>query len=83
VTLTAAGNESLRNVRLALQLPQGWTARTASRSSFRFVSPVRAPTATFRVTPPAYAPATNEVVHATAGLGPDAQREAGVTVTVG
>ena len=83
VILTAAGNESLRNVRLALELPQGWTARRVSPSSFRFVRPMRAPTVTFRVMPPSYAPAANEVVHATAGLGPDAQREAGVTVTVG
>ena len=38
---------------------------------------------TFAVTPPTWAPSTNSVIHATADLGPDAQREAGATVTVG
>ncbi len=83
VRLAAGGNETLQNVRLALQLPQGWASQSAGRSTFRFVAPGQTPTATFRVTPPRWATATNEVVHATADLGPDAQREAGVTVTVG
>jgi hypothetical protein len=52
-------------------------------SAFSNLSPGQAAVTGFRVTPPSYAPATNEVVHATADLGPDAQREAGVTVTVG
>ncbi|MBV9802899.1 MAG: glycoside hydrolase family 3 C-terminal domain-containing protein [Solirubrobacterales bacterium] len=83
VTLTAAGNETLRDVRIALQLPEGWSAQPVGRTSFRRVRPRKAPVATFRVTPPSWEPATNQVVHATADLGPDAQREAGVTVAVG
>jgi beta-glucosidase len=83
VKLTPGGNETLSDVGLSLQLPQGWTAQSVSPSTFPSVSPDQAPTTTFRVTPPSYAPATNEIVHATAELGPDAQREAGVTVTVG
>jgi len=38
VKLTAGGNETLQNVRLSLQLPQGWTARSVGRSTFRFVA---------------------------------------------
>jgi len=83
VRLTRGGNEALRNVRISLQLPQGWTAREVRRSTFPRLRPGQAPTVTFRVTPPSWEPATNEVVHATAQLGPDAQREAGVTVTIG
>jgi hypothetical protein len=47
------------------------------------VPPAGAPTATFTVTPPSYAPNTNATVHATADLGGSTTREAGVTVTVG
>ncbi|MBV9195936.1 MAG: glycoside hydrolase family 3 C-terminal domain-containing protein [Solirubrobacterales bacterium] len=83
VRLTAAGNAFLHNVQISLQLPQGWTAKSVGGTTFASVAPWQTPTATFTVTPPTYAPATNEVVHATASLGPDAQREAGVTVTVG
>jgi beta-glucosidase len=82
VTLTAAGDETLHGVRVSLQLPQGWTAapRTAV---FGDVPPGDAPAATFTVKPPGYAPNTSVTVHATADLGGSAQREAGVTVTVG
>ena len=83
VTLTAGGNETLHDVRLALQLPQGWSVSRGGQKVFRQVKPRRAVAATFKVTPPSWAPSTNSVVHATADLGPDAQREAGVTVTVG
>jgi beta-glucosidase len=83
VTLTASGDETLRNVGLSLQLPEGWSVRNQGRALFRFVSPTQAPAATFVVTPPSSVPATNAVVHATADLSPDAQREAGVTVGVG
>jgi beta-glucosidase len=82
VTLTAGGSETLHNVRLALQLPDGWTVRGTGQKVFSQVKPRRAVAVTFVVTPPSYAPSTNQVVHATADLGPDAQREAGVTVTV-
>ena len=82
VTLTAAGNETLHNVRIALQLPQGWTASRGGQKVFGQVKPRRAVAVAFTVTPPSWAPSTNSVVHATADLGPDAQREAGATVTV-
>jgi hypothetical protein len=48
---------------------------------FGSVSPGAAPTVTFLVTPPRYAPNASAVVHATATLG-DLRREAGVSVTV-
>jgi beta-glucosidase len=83
VTLTAAGDETLHNVRVALQLPQGWTASRGGQKVFGQVKPRRAVAVTFAVTPPSWAASTNSVVHATADLGPDAQREAGATVTVG
>ena len=81
VTLTSGGTQTLFGVRISLQLPQGWKAvpRTAS---FGVVTPGASPTATFTVTPPSYAPNTNQVVHATADLGGSDTREAGVTVTV-
>jgi beta-glucosidase len=81
-TLTAAGNQTLHGVRISLQLPQGWTARPAS-AVFGVVAPGQAPVATFTVTPPSYAPSSDQVVHATADLGGSDTREAGVTVTVG
>jgi beta-glucosidase len=83
VRLTASGDEALKNVRLALQLPQGWTVKPVGSAVFSRVGPSAAPTATFLVRPPAYAPNANAVVHATAVLGPAATRGAGVTVTVG
>jgi beta-glucosidase len=82
VRLTRGGNETLRHVRIALQLPQGWTAQPIGRTSFRRLASDQSATVTFRVTPPSWAPSTNSVVHATADLGPDAQREDGVTVVV-
>ena len=82
VTLTAGGNETLHGVRVALQLPDGWSVRGAGQKVLGRVKPRRAVAVTFRVTPPSWAPSTNSVVHATADLGPDAQREAGTTVTV-
>jgi beta-glucosidase len=82
VRLTRGGDESLRDVMISLQLPQGWTQRVIGPSAFN-LPPRQAAVATFKVTPPSWEPATNEVVHATAQLGPDAQRQAGVTVAVG
>ena len=81
VTLTAAGTATLFNVRLALQLPQGWTARPTGPTVFVSVGPRQAPAVTFLVTPPRYAPNASAVVHATATTG-DWLREAGVNVTV-
>jgi beta-glucosidase len=82
VTLSTGGNQVLRGVRLALQLPQGWTARLASPAVFGDVAPGQPATATFTVTPPADAPNASVVLHATATMGA-ASRENGVTVTVG
>jgi hypothetical protein len=50
-------------------------------TDFTSVAPGTAPTATFQVTPPSYAPNASAVVHATATMGSLA-REAGVTITV-
>ena len=82
VSLSSGGDETLHNVRLALQLPDGWTMQSRGKTVFGQVKPRKAVATTFVVTPPSYAPSTNSVVHATADLGPDAQREAGTTVTV-
>ena len=81
VTLTAGGSATLNAVRLALQLPEGWTAKPTGPTNFGSVSPGQAPAVTFMVTPPSYAPNADAVVHATATTG-DWLREAGVTVTV-
>jgi beta-glucosidase len=81
VTLSAAGDGTLHAVRLALQLPQGWTAKPNGPTVFGNVPPGSAPTATFTVTPPSYAPNASAVVHATATTG-NWLREAGVSVTV-
>jgi len=81
VQLTASGDQTLPDVQLALQLPQGWTAVPTSPTEFTSVAPGTAPAATFQVTPPSYAPNASAVVHATATLG-NMTREAGVTVTV-
>jgi hypothetical protein len=81
VQLTAGGDETLPDAQLALQLPQGWTATPAGATDFTSVAPGAAPTATFQVTPPSYAPNVSAVVHATATMGA-LVREAGETVTV-
>ena len=81
VTLTAGGDATLNAVRLALQLPEGWTAKPTGPTNFGSVAPGRAPSVTFLVTPPGYAPNASAVVHATATTG-DWLREAGATVTV-
>jgi uncharacterized membrane protein len=82
VTLGAGGNQTLPAVGLALQLPQGWTAKPAGPTVFWSVAPGRAVTAQFTVTPPADAVNASDVVHATATMG-TTQRENGVNVTVG
>ncbi len=83
VTLTASGNETLRDVRLSLQLPQGWGLRALGATGFAHVAPTARVSTRFVVTPPSWAPAANDVIHATAQLSRHAQREAGVTVAVG
>ena len=82
VNLSAAGTETLDRVRLALQLPQGWTAQPLGRARFTDVAPGQALTARFRVVPAADSPNVTAVIHATAALGPDLNREAGAMTTV-
>jgi beta-glucosidase len=82
VRLGTGGTQTLRRMRLALQLPEGWSSQPQGRTTFHDVSPSQPLTARFTVTPPASAPNASSVVHATATLGPDASREAGETVTV-
>jgi beta-glucosidase len=81
VTLTAAGDATLNAVRLALQLPEGWTAKPTGPTVLGSVAPGQAPVVTFMVTPPSYAPNASAVVHATATTG-DWLREGGVSTTV-
>jgi beta-glucosidase len=81
VQLSASGDETVPDVQLALQLPQGWTATPVGPTEFTSVAPGTAPTATFQVTPPSYAPNAGAVVHATATMG-NMTREAGVSITV-
>jgi len=81
VTLVAGGTQTLQGVRLALQLPQGWSVVPASKTVFNNVRPGQAIAATFRVTVAADSPALSAVVHATATMG-TASRENGVSVTV-
>ncbi len=81
VQLTASGDETLADVQLALQLPQGWTAVPAGPTDFTSVAPGTAPTATFQVTPPSYSPNVSAVIHATATMG-SITREAGVSIVV-
>jgi beta-glucosidase len=81
VTLGAGGNQVLSPVKLALQLPQGWTARPNGPTVFGNVAPGQAVTASFTITPPSDAPNASAVVHATATMGA-ATRENGTTVTV-
>jgi beta-glucosidase-like glycosyl hydrolase len=81
VQLSASGDETLADVQLALQLPQGWTAVPVGQTEFTSVAPGTALTATFQVTPPSYAVNASAVVHVTATMG-NMTREAGVTVTV-
>jgi beta-glucosidase len=81
VQLTASGDETLADVQLALQLPQGWTAVPVGSTDFASVVPGSAPTATFQVTPPSYSPNVNAVVHATATMG-GMTRQAGVSIVV-
>jgi beta-glucosidase len=82
VQLTASGDQTLPDVQLALQLPEGWTAVPTGPTEFTSVAPGTSPAATFQVTPPSYAPNASAVVHATATMG-NMTREAGATVTVG
>ncbi len=82
VRLSAGGSAVLRRVRLAVQLPPGFTAQPVGPVVFHGVGPATVPEATFQVTAPGYAFAQQATVHATADINGHAQREAGVTATV-
>jgi beta-glucosidase len=82
VHLTSDGDARLRDVRLALQVPSGFTVQPVRRTAFANLRPQQSPTAVFRVAAPVWAPAENITVHATANLGRFAQREAGVNVGI-
>jgi beta-glucosidase len=82
VSLSAAGTETLDQVRLAVQLPQGWTAKATSPATFTDVAPGDSPSATFSVTPDPQSPNINATVHATATLGSDLTRQDGTSTLV-
>jgi beta-glucosidase len=82
VSLSASGTQTLNQVKLALQLPDGWTARPLDRAGFTDVAPGAALSTRFAVVPAAVSLTQNEVVHATASLGPDLARESGTTTQV-
>jgi beta-glucosidase len=82
VSLSASGTQTLNNVKLALQLPDGWTAQPLDRARFADVAPGTALSTRFEVVPAAVSRNQNEVVHATASLGPDLTRESGATTRV-
>jgi beta-glucosidase len=82
VALSAAGTQRLNQVKLALQLPNGWAAQSLGRARFTDVAPGAAVRTRFRVVPAAVSRNQNEVVHATASLGADLSREAGATTLV-
>lgn len=82
VRLTGGGTARLAAVRLALQLPQGFTATRRGVIVFRHVPARRGLVVRFRITAPRGTPNESVTIHATATLGPDAAREAGVNATV-
>jgi beta-glucosidase len=82
VSLSAAGTQTLNTVKLALQLPDGWTAHALDKARFTDVTPGTALSTRFEVVPAAVSRNQNEVVHATASLGPDLDRESGATTRV-
>jgi beta-glucosidase len=82
VKLTASGNETLHGVTFALRAPQGWTVTPDGPTVFSTVSPSESPVVSFTVQPPSWAPAASSVLYATVGLGGQAQRQNGATVTV-
>jgi beta-glucosidase len=82
VSLSASGTQTLNQIKLALQLPDGWTAQPLDRARFTDVAPGTALSTRFQVVPAVVSRNQNEVVHATASLGPDLSRESGATTLV-
>jgi beta-glucosidase len=82
VSLSASGTQTLNQVKLALQLPDGWTAQPLDRAHFTDVAPGTALSTRFEVVPATVSRNQNEVVHATASLGSDLARQSGATTRV-
>jgi beta-glucosidase len=82
VKLTASGDETLHGVSFSLQAPQGWTVTPTGPTVFGTVAPDESPVVSFTVQPPSWAPAASSVLYATVGLGGQAERQDGATVTV-
>ncbi|MEW2516673.1 glycoside hydrolase family 3 C-terminal domain-containing protein [Actinacidiphila alni] len=82
-TLTAGGSRTLSRVGLGLDLPDGWTARALSRTTFATVRPGERLTASWRVTPPAGAQDRLWRLTATATANDGWRLSSGLGVTVG
>ncbi|MGH7067699.1 MAG: NEW3 domain-containing protein, partial [Acetobacteraceae bacterium] len=82
VTLTAGGDETLHDVRLALEAPEGWRVEPGGPVLQATVLPQAGVSARFRVTPPVWAFAEDVTLHARAELGGAVQRGTGVEVRV-
>jgi beta-glucosidase len=82
VKLTSSGNETLHGVTFGLKAPQGWTVTPQGPTVFGAVAPDESPVVSFTVQPPSWAPDASSVLYATIGLGGQAQRQNGATVTV-
>jgi beta-glucosidase len=82
VKLTTSGQQVLHGVTFSLRAPQGWTVTPQGPTTFGTVSPAQAPVVSYTVQPPSWAPASSSVLYATVGLGGQAQRQGGATVTV-
>jgi uncharacterized membrane protein len=82
VKLTTSGQQVLHGVTFSLRAPQGWTVTPQGPTTFGTVSPAQAPVVSYTVQPPSWATASSSVLYATVGLGGQAQRQGGATVTV-
>ncbi|GAA4855928.1 PIG-L family deacetylase [Paenibacillus vulneris] len=81
VTVTAfnGGNVELKNIKLGLRLPEGWTAKAAGAASFDRLGNNQTVSATYDVTVPANAP--NFKPYAPSVLNADVEYQAYDTVT--
>ena len=71
VTLSAGGTQTLSEVSLALNVPDGWHAVPLSSSSFADVLPGQSLTVQFAVTPPAGAVTQNVTLSGAANFSPN------------
>ena len=82
VVLTAGGDETLADVRLRLTAPEGWQVEPIGATTQSAVAPPASASASFRVTPPAWAFAENVTLYGSAQLGAELRRGAGATTRV-